>query len=133
MSRAEARKERGPLEGLQILVVEDHEDSRDLFRLMLEYLGALVLAVATVDEAVVQSRRVRVDVILTDVGLRPKPGTWFVEDGRQVQTLARAPIVAVTGRDLAPSLHRMFEGVVQKPVDAQQLCDVILQAVHRRP
>lgn len=120
------RKDRAPLEGLHILVVEDHEDSRDLFRLMLEYLGALVVAVATVDEALAQARRFRVDLLLTDVGLRPKSGTWFVEDGRTAPGLTRVPVVAVTGRDLAPSLHRMFDGVVHKPVDAEQLCEVIL-------
>lgn len=128
---AQARKGHAPLEGLHILVVEDHEDSRDLFRLMLEYLGAFVIAVATVDDALTQVRRFRIDVLLTDVGLRPKSGMWFVEDGRTVKGLARVPIVAVTGRDLAPSLHRMFDGVVQKPVDAEQLCDVILAATHR--
>lgn len=129
---ASPRKEQAPLEGLHILVVEDHEDSRDLFRLMLDYLGAFVQAVATVDEAIVHGRRFRVDVVLTDVGLRPKPGTWFVDDGRRSQTFARVPVIAVTGRDLAPTLSRMFDGVVQKPVDAQQLCDAILAAVRRR-
>jgi CheY-like chemotaxis protein len=55
-----------------------------------------------------------------------------VEDGRQTPGFGRAPVVAVTGRDLAPTLHRMFDAVVQKPVDAEQLCDVILAAVRRR-
>jgi len=119
----------GPLRGTCVLLVEDHEDARDLFTSMLEYAGAFVLSAASVDEALRISRGVRVDVIVTDIGLRPRPGTWFVEDGRYAPRFSGVPVIAVTGRDIPPSLRAMFEAVIDKPVDAEALTAAILRSL----
>jgi two-component system CheB/CheR fusion protein len=119
-----------PLKGLMVLLVEDHDDARALFRSMLEYAGAFVVAVATVDDAVHESRSLRIDVVLTDIGLRRTPGTWFVEDGR-LKRYKGVPIIAVTGRDMPTSLRAMFDAVIEKPVDADTLTRTIRRVTRR--
>ncbi|HYE93704.1 MAG TPA: response regulator [Terriglobales bacterium] len=121
-----------PLRGMILLLVEDHEDARDLFQSMLEYGGAHVIAAATVDEALELTSGMRVDVVVTDIGLRPKPGTWFVEEGRHWPRLRGVPVVAVTGRDIPTSLRATFDAVVDKPVDADVLTRAILRVSRRR-
>src|SRR5437867_2808200 len=120
-----------PLRGLMILLVEDHDDARDLFQSMLEYAGATVVAASTVDEGLAYSRGMRIDVVVTDIGLRPRPGTWFVEEGRYWPRFRGVRVIAVTGRDIPPSLRAMFDAVVDKPVDADVLTTAILKAVRR--
>jgi CheY-like chemotaxis protein len=120
-----------PLDGLSILLVEDHDDARDLFQSMLEYSGARVVAAPSVNEALEACRATRFDVVVTDIGMRPRPGTWFVEEGRFWPRLSGVRVVAVTGRDIPPSLRAMFDAVVDKPVDADVLTMTILKALRR--
>jgi len=124
-------RSRGVLHGLFLLLVEDHEDTRDYLRTMLEYHGASVNAVATVDEAMGILREIRVDAIVTDIGLRQKPGTWLLEEVRRTPRFARTPVIAVTGRSVPWSLRTMFDGFLEKPVDLEQLCAVVLAACRR--
>ena len=115
-----------PLKGLMVLLVEDHDDSREMVRTMLEYAGAFVVAVASVDDAVHESRSLRIDVVVTDIGLQRTPGTWFVEDGR-LKRYKGVPVIAVTGRDIPTSVRAMFDAVIEKPVDP----DALMRAIRR--
>jgi twitching motility two-component system response regulator PilH len=56
-----------PLRGVKILVVEDHRDSRELVRKMLEYRGALVTEAADGDEALRRVAEDCPDLILCDL------------------------------------------------------------------
>ena len=115
-----------------VLVVEDHPDSRDLFRSMLECQGAIVTTVSSVDEAKRTLEVLHPHVIVTDIGLRPKPGTWLLEDVRRSPRFARVPVIAVTGRHVPPSLRAMFDGFLEKPVDMDDLASMLVRVVRKR-
>ena len=115
-----------------VLVVEDHPDSREVLRAMLECQGAIVTAVSSVDEAKRALEVVQPHAIVTDIGLRPKPGTWLLEDVRRSPRFARVPVIAVTGRHVPPSLRAMFDGFLDKPVDMDDLRAMLLRAVRGR-
>jgi len=125
------RRARDLLGGILVLVVEDHEESRELFRSMLECHGAMVTTAASVDEAKRGLEVVQPNVIVTDIGLRPKPGTWLLEDVRRSPRFARTPVIAVTGRQVAPSVRTMFDGFLEKPVDMDDLCSTVHRLVRR--
>ena len=127
-----ARRSRDLLGGALILVVEDHEDSRELFRSMLECHGAIVATASSVDEAKRVIEVLRPRLIVTDIGLRPKPGTWLLEELRRTTRYAAIPIVAVTGREVPPTLAAMFDGFLKKPVDIDDLCSTVLRLLRRR-
>lgn len=115
------------LGGILVLVVEDDQDSRDLFRSMLECHGAIVTTAASVDEAKRALQVVRPHVIVTDIGLRQKPGTWLLDDVRASARFARTPVIAVTGRHVPPTVRAMFDGFLEKPVDMDDLCLTVLR------
>lgn len=121
-----------PLRGLIVLLVEDHEEARDLFQMMLEHAGAFVVPTASVDEAIEQSLKFVFDVVVTDIGLRRRPGTWFVEDGRYAPRFRGLPVVAVTGRDIPTSLRAVFDAVIDKPVDSDMLTRTLLRVTRKR-
>ena len=64
------------LAGLRILVVDDHEDSRDLLQQAFGFLGADVTTAVTAEEAM---RSVTTaDVVVTDFALKGNDGAWLL-------------------------------------------------------
>src|SRR5207245_984067 len=62
------------LEGLDVLVVDDELDARDLIAAVLKKCGAHVRTAASVDEAVALVHEHRPDVLLSDIGLTNEAG-----------------------------------------------------------
>ena len=120
-----------PLVGVHILVVDDHEDSREILMHVLRYDGALVTTAATAQEAfdVVDT----VDVVLTDVRMPIHDGFWLLERVRQ--RARRIPVIAISAYSDLDSLtlqHADFDGVLRKPVDMRQLSGAITAALRDR-
>jgi CheY-like chemotaxis protein len=118
-----------PLRGVRILIVEDHDDTREALDAQLTLLGALVLSAPTALEALPQV--VMCDVVVTDLAMSGRDGRWLVE---QVAASARPiPVIAVTGYDEDYDLRAApFARVLTKPVDPERLVAEILQVIGRR-
>jgi PAS domain S-box-containing protein len=119
--------------GRTILVVEDHDDARELITAVLARAGARVVAVATTREGVERAGAGRPDLLLADLGL---PG----EDGYALLTRVRAiypdcPAIALTAYARASDRDRAlaagFQQHVVKPVDPKQLLDLVASIVNR--
>jgi CheY-like chemotaxis protein len=116
------------LAGVHVLVVEDTDDSRELFRMALEYCGALVTTAASADEAKRILENLRPHVLLTDIGM-PDDGLELI---REVKTVAQRkglhiPAIAITAyRDRREELlAEGFAELVEKPLDPLALCEVV--------
>jgi two-component system CheB/CheR fusion protein len=72
----------GRLAGLDVLLVDDHEDILDAFAASLEREGAAVTGVTTVDGAVDRFRQRRYDVVVSDLNLPGKDGFALIRDIR---------------------------------------------------
>jgi PAS domain S-box-containing protein len=119
------------LRGRTILVVEDHDDARELIAGVLERAGARVVAASTTREGVAIARRGQPDLLMADLGL---PG----EDGYALLTQVRAiypalPAIALTAYARATDRDRAlaagFQQHVVKPVDPKQLVDLVASIV----
>ena len=82
----------------RVLVVEDHDDSRELAVQIVESAGASVVAVASVDEALDVLARKRISVVVADIGLPDQDGYSLVRQIRahRLQRLRTIPVIAVT-------------------------------------
>src|SRR4029450_1326450 len=100
-----------PLRGVRVLLVEDHDDTREALRESLALSGALVLTAPTALEALPQV--VMCDVVVTDLAMSGRDGRWLVG---QVETSTRpVPGIAVTGSGQAQDLRGgPFGGVLPK-------------------
>jgi len=111
------------LRGRTILVVEDHEDARDLIVGVLEGAGARVLAASTVREAVDRAASVRPDVLVADLGLPGEDG--YVLLARMRERFPGIPALALTAYARATDRDRVlaagFQRHVIKPVDPEEL------------
>ena len=117
------------LTGLRVLLVEDHEDSRDILQQVLTYEGALVSTAASAREALAKIGVV--DVVVTDVAMPGGGGLWL---STQIeQSPHRLPVIAVTGfADDDDVAGASFARVLRKPIDPWRLCTEILEVLGRR-
>ena len=112
-----------------MLVVEDHDDSREMLELSLEYAGALVTAASSARRALEISATARPDIVVTDLAMPGEDGVWLAEQIRARG--ARMPIIALSG--YAPAFAKRLTGalftvVLHKPVDPSHVVDVVVLA-----
>jgi signal transduction histidine kinase len=126
----------GRLAGLNVLVVEDDEDARDLFVTVLGQQGALVRSAATAAEALTLLALALPDVLVSDIGLPEADGYELVRAVRALGHLPeRLPAIALTAyahrEDRRLALEAGFQAHVAKPVDPDLLVAAVAAAAAR--
>jgi PAS domain S-box-containing protein len=115
------------LRGRTILVVEDHEDARELIVGVLEAAGARVLSASSTAEAIERATGVRPHVLVADLGLPDEDG--YVLLTRMREKFPDLPALALTAyarpSDRDRALTAGFQLHVAKPVDPKQLLELI--------
>jgi CheY-like chemotaxis protein len=109
------------LAGIQVLVVEDDDDSREILAHALTLEGATVTAVSAAREAL--ARLPKADIVLTDFAMPGDDGVWLLEQVNQ-QT-RRIPVIAISGyaESQEPRLAAApFTRRWLKPLDFDQVC-----------
>jgi CheY-like chemotaxis protein len=136
---APRRRPAGPsplLAGLTVLVVEDHHDSRDVLRQMLQGYGARVVEAAHGEEALDLLDRPRPAAILCDLVMPVMDGFRFVAAVKASPRWRRIPIIAVTALggelDYRRTWEAGFDAHLTKPVQPDHVVAVI-RAVTGRP
>jgi PAS domain S-box-containing protein len=123
------------LRGCTILVVEDHDDARELIASVLEGVGGRVVTAATTAEGMACAQRERPDVLLADLGLPGEDGYALLAQFRAIH--AGVPAIALTAyaraTDRSRALAAGFAHHVIKPVDPNDLVDLIGQVIAASP
>jgi CheY-like chemotaxis protein len=133
-SRLRAKDAPRPLAGLQILVVEDHADSRDFLEEILTYYGATVVAVESATEAMRMVKRTVPNVVIADIAMPHHDGVWLLKELRQHQAITGhyVPVVALTASVSRP-LKVDFDAVLIKPCPIDKVCRVIQRLTDTAP
>lgn len=131
MSQLARTRSDSPLDGVRVVLVDDHATVRAVITMLLERFGALVTPVAGVPAALEALEHDRPDVLISDIEM---PG----EDGYALMRRVRAlpperggevPAVALTGlhsaEDRVRILQAGFQSHLSKPVDARGLTAVV--------
>jgi two-component system, chemotaxis family, CheB/CheR fusion protein len=125
------------LAGLQILVVDDDADSRDLMKRVLEDLGADVTAVDSARQALsalLQSPG-RYDVLLSDIGMPGEDGLTLMRQVRGLDGEAggQIPAAAITAyaseQERQQAIEAGFQMHLAKPVSPTQLVLIVANLV----
>ena len=119
---------------LEILVVDDEADARDLLTLLLESRGARTRAVASTLEALDAIAQRKPDVLLADLGMPDEDGLSLIRRLRareREQQQVRLPAIAVTayasGGDREDAIAAGYDWHVAKPIDPNDLTRAILK------
>jgi PAS domain S-box-containing protein len=121
------------LEGIDILLVDDDEQTLTLFRDSLEAAGAIVRAVMTAADALREHDHRPPDLLVTDLGLPGMDGLKLLQAIRTKSP--NIPAVAVTGYarlgDRARALGSGFQAHVSKPIEPASFVQKLAAAVSR--
>jgi CheY-like chemotaxis protein len=119
-----------------VLVAEDHEDSRLLFRLFLESKGCRVVEAGDGLEAISMVERERPDLVLMDVGLPGLDGLSATRRLRALEALRALPVVLISGYAAAEDRDRAVAAgcseYLTKPLEMKQLDGVLDRHVRTR-
>lgn len=111
----------GSLRGKTVIVVEDHEDTRDMMTALLTVHGLQVMAACNGPEALSLADGRVPDVILCDLRMPGMDGFALLRELRADPRLARVPVLAISGLS-SPDEQILideagFAGHLVKPVE----------------
>ena len=122
-----------PLSHLQILVVDDVDDTREFQSVVLEQSGAQVTAVASALEALQVLDQFIPDVIVSDIGMAEMDGYMLIEQirsrppkqGGTIRAIALTAYVGAT--DQQQALQSGFQRYLSKPIEPERLIEAIIR------
>ena len=120
------------LDGLQVLVVDDEADSRELITAILESHGISVRAVASAAAALEELKRFQPDVLVSDIRMPGGDGYSLIRQVRALEALQEGhiPAAAMTAyldEDEEKSLQAGFEGHLYKLAQPSEWVEMVTQ------
>lgn len=115
------------LENLQILVVDDEIDVRELLSVVLAEYGAQVIAVGSAQEAMHVLEQLKPDVLISDIGMPNEDGYTLLAKVRELEAKrgGQIPALALTAyarqEDCSEALLSGFQKHLSKPFDTNEL------------
>ncbi|HET9606795.1 MAG TPA: ATP-binding protein [Nitrospira sp.] len=124
------------LHGLRILLVDDEENSRDVFAVMLRSFGAEVMAAASARQCLEVISEFRPDVLISDIAMPLEDGYALISKIRMLENdLSQTPAVALTAHAGLEDVRRVhmagFQTHLAKPVAANTLAQAIARLAGR--
>jgi signal transduction histidine kinase/CheY-like chemotaxis protein len=119
------------LAGLEVLVVDDEADARELVQVVLTDAEAVVIVAASAEEALALVRSRRPHVIVSDIGMPDRDGYEFIRDVRRLPSAegGRTPAIALTAfarsEDRTRAMRAGYQVHVSKPIEPDELVATI--------
>ena len=120
------------LRNIHALVLDDHQDTLEVFRTALESCMANVLTARTARDAVTILKTVRLDAIISDLAMPGEDGYSLIDKIRTLETGTgkHIPAIALTAyvrvEDRTRALSAGFNLFVPKPVQPYELVAAIV-------
>jgi two-component system OmpR family response regulator len=129
------------VDGLRLLVIDDYPDTREMLTTLFEAEGALIQAVATVDEALNVMSASSPDILISEIYLPDKAENLLLAKLQKLEAcLGRwIPAIALTSfaqeKDRTYALKAGFGIYLSKPIDLYKLLGVVcdLKLFNERP
>ena len=105
--------------------MEDHVDSRELLRDIVQSFGATAVLANDGYDAITKAAWIKADLVLCDLRMPRLDGFGFVDWLRHNPKVSRTPVVAVTAMgddaDYRDTWEAGFNGHIVKPIDYQTM------------
>jgi CheY-like chemotaxis protein len=122
------------LRGLNLLLIEDHEDTREALAQLLETQQARVRTASNGQQGIDAALAQKPDVVLCDLAMPGLDGFAVARRLRQEPSFEKVPIFALTGHGMPLDRERAqaagFSAHLLKPVDAGELVELIAATRH---
>jgi len=134
-SLSDSSKPPTDLNGVQVLVVDDDEDSRNFIAFVLQQSGAIVTMAASGIEALDAMTQSKPDVVVSDIEMPEMDGYQLVDKIRQLTSLQgkEVPAIALTAHagesNQQQALKAGFQQHFSKPADSNELIRAIANLI----
>jgi len=122
------------LSGMEVLIVEDSEDTLALLSTIFGQEGATVTTASSADEALSSVVSKRPNLIVSDIGMPDTDGYQFLEKLKVLPGMDEVPAIAISGyasdEDKARALGVGYLALVPKPIDVDDLFSIIQNVLH---
>lgn len=113
-----------------VLLVDDHDDGRELLGEYLTFNGYTVEGCASAEEALAFVDKLgSPGAVITDLSLGAMSGAELARTLRARASTAAVPILAVTGHASYDDPERLFEGVLVKPIALAELTALLARVL----
>ncbi len=117
------------LKDLNVLVVEDSEDTLLLLSTMFSRAGAHVILASSAAEALDTASSNPPDIIISDIGMPEIDGYEFLQQLKQIPGMDGVPAIAISGyaseEDRRKALNVGYLALMPKPINVDALFDLI--------
>jgi two-component system, cell cycle response regulator DivK len=115
-----------------VLLVEDDQDTREMYFEYLSYSGMVVTEAATGRRALERVAEHRPDIVVTDIAMPEMDGLELSRRLRAEATTRDVPIIAVSGQASARAREAGADVVLEKPCEPDKLLHVIEDVLRER-
>lgn len=115
----------GGLHAVNVLVIDDDEDTRDLLATIIERAGFSVETARDGSDALHRLRAVRPELIFLDIQMPVLDGPSFRQEQRRNRDLIWIPTVVMTGSNDETQLDPAIAVTLRKPVRGKDLLAIV--------
>lgn len=116
-----------------VLLIDDDEDSRIMYRTILAHAGIEVVTVTDGGDGLQVARAVKPSVIVVDIGLPTMSGLEVLQQVRQDSSLSETTVIALTGRVLQEEQRELadagFDNILMKPIEPTTVLAAVVDAL----
>jgi|SRR5688572_7089487 len=117
------------LKDLDVLIVEDSEDTLTLLSAMFSREGANAIKATSAAQALEWAGSNRPDLIISDIGMPDVDGYELLEQLKQIPGMNRVPAIAISGYASDEDRHKAisvgYHALIPKPINVDALFDLI--------
>lgn len=130
-SEPEHLKAQDALSGLDVLIVDDDEDTLELLSAALSYRSATVTAVSSAAEAIEAIKNCRPDVLISDIAMPGEDGYELIQKVVALNITPRIPAIAITAyakeEDKERALSAGYQRYLAKPVELGEFISAVAE------
>jgi signal transduction histidine kinase/CheY-like chemotaxis protein len=121
--------------GLNLLVIEDSDDTLDMLKRLLTAYGCQVRGVTSASAGLESAAAIKPDLIISDIGMPEVDGYTFISELRKSPGLSQVPAIALTGyardEDRELALAAGYDAHLAKPAEMAHLLAIIKRLTGR--
>lgn len=120
----------------RILIVEDNEKNRKLFKLVLGSIGHELLLAENGEEGLRTAKETRPDLILMDIQMPVMDGISALKALKSDEDMRDIPVIALTSYAMKGDRERLidvgFTGYIAKPVNVDEFTNMVGEVLKGR-